>query len=101
MNYLVTCKKQVMNTCIQECLADASLTWILTSINIIRGEFQATIPGDYDSGFHPLPKKKRIQCGSNPGPLDYEWNTLPLKHAGPHIKVTAHIIQLFSGFHHH
>ena len=32
-----------------------------------------------------LPQKKpqRIQCGSNPGPLDYKSNTLPLSHAGP------------------
>ena len=31
-----------------------------------------------------LPQKtQRIQCGSNPGPLDYESNTLPLSHAGP------------------
>ena len=28
-------------------------------------------------------KTQRIQCGSNPGPLDYEKNTLPLSHAGP------------------
>ena len=31
-----------------------------------------------------LPRKtQRIQCGSNPGPLDYESNTLPPSHAGP------------------
>ena len=31
-----------------------------------------------------LPRKNpRIQCSSNPGPLDYESNTLPLSHAGP------------------
>ena len=31
-----------------------------------------------------LPRKTRwIRCGSNPGPLDYESNTLPLSHAGP------------------
>ena len=31
-----------------------------------------------------LPRKtQRIQCGSNPGPLIYESNTLPLSHAGP------------------
>ena len=31
-----------------------------------------------------LPRKtERIQCGSNPGPLIYESNTLPLSHAGP------------------
>ena len=31
-----------------------------------------------------LPKEKiqRIQCGSNPGPLDYESNTLSLSHTG-------------------
>ena len=29
------------------------------------------------------PKTRRIQSGSNPGPLDYESNTLPLSHAGP------------------
>ena len=28
-------------------------------------------------------KTHRIQCCSNPGPLDYESNTLPLLHAGP------------------
>ena len=27
---------------------------------------------------------QRIQCSSNPGPLDYESNTLPLSYAGPH-----------------
>ena len=31
-----------------------------------------------------LPRKtQRIQWGSNPGPLEYESNTLPLSHAGP------------------
>ena len=30
-------------------------------------------------------KTQRIQCGSNPGPLDYESNTLPLSHVGPNI----------------
>ena len=30
-----------------------------------------------------LRKAKRVLCGSNPGPLDYESNTLPLSHAGP------------------
>ena len=35
-----------------------------------------------------LPRKKtqRIQCGSKPGPLDYESNTLPLCHAGPSVE---------------
>ena len=28
-------------------------------------------------------KAKRIQCGSNPGPLNYEAYTLPPSHAGP------------------
>ena len=28
-------------------------------------------------------KKQRIQCGLNPGPLDYDSKTLPLSHAGP------------------
>ena len=28
-------------------------------------------------------KTQRIQCSSNPGPLDYESNTLPLSHVGP------------------
>ena len=28
-------------------------------------------------------KTQRIQCGSDPGPLDYESNTLPLSHVGP------------------
>ena len=32
---------------------------------------------------HSHEKTQRIQCGSNPGPLDYESNTLPLGHAGP------------------
>ena len=32
---------------------------------------------------HSHEKTQRIQCGSNPGPLDYESNTLPLSHAGP------------------
>ena len=32
---------------------------------------------------HPHEKTQRIQCGSNPGPLDYESNTLPLSHMGP------------------
>ena len=30
-----------------------------------------------------MKKTQRIQCGSNPGPLDYESNTLPLSHVGP------------------
>ena len=32
---------------------------------------------------HSREKTQRIQCGSNPGPLDYESNTLPLSHVGP------------------
>ena len=32
---------------------------------------------------HSHEKPQRIQCGANPGPLDYESNTLPLSHAGP------------------
>ena len=32
---------------------------------------------------HSHEKTQRIQCGSNPGPPDYESNTLPLSHAGP------------------
>ena len=28
-------------------------------------------------------KTQRIQCGSNPGPLDYESNASPLSHVGP------------------
>ena len=32
---------------------------------------------------HSREKTQRIQCCSNPGPLDYESNTLPLSHAGP------------------
>ena len=32
---------------------------------------------------HSHEKTQRIKCGSNPGPLDYESNTLPLSHAGP------------------
>ena len=33
---------------------------------------------------HSHEKTQRIQCGSNPGPLDYESNTLPLGHVGPY-----------------
>ena len=32
---------------------------------------------------HSHEKTQRIQCCSNPGPLDYESNTLPLSHARP------------------
>ena len=32
---------------------------------------------------HSHKKTQRIQCSSNPGPLDYESNTSPLSHAGP------------------
>ena len=32
---------------------------------------------------HSYEKNQRIQCGSNPGPLDYKSNTLPLGRAGP------------------
>ena len=32
---------------------------------------------------HSPEKTQRIQCGSNPGSLDYESNTLPLSHLGP------------------
>ena len=32
---------------------------------------------------HSCEKTQRIKCSSNPGPLDYESNTLPLSHAGP------------------
>ena len=32
---------------------------------------------------HSHEKTQRIQCGSNPGLLDCESNTLPLSHAGP------------------
>ena len=32
---------------------------------------------------HSHEKTQRIQCSSNPGPLDYESNTLPLSHEGP------------------
>ena len=32
---------------------------------------------------HSHEKTKRIQCSSNPGPLDYESNTLPLSHVRP------------------
>ena len=31
---------------------------------------------------HSNEKTQRIQSGSNPGPLEYESNTLPLSHAG-------------------
>ena len=33
---------------------------------------------------HSHEKTQRIQCGSNPGPLDCKSNTLPLNHVGPH-----------------
>ena len=32
---------------------------------------------------HSHEKSQRIQCGSNPVPLDYKSNTLPLSHVGP------------------
>ena len=32
---------------------------------------------------HSHEKSQRIQCGSNPGTLDYKSNTLPLSHVGP------------------
>ena len=32
---------------------------------------------------HSREKTRRIQCGSNPGPLDYELNTLPLSQQDP------------------
>ena len=32
---------------------------------------------------HSQEKTQRIQCSSNPEPLDYESNTLPLSHVGP------------------
>ena len=32
---------------------------------------------------HSHEKTQRIQCGSNPGPLDYKSKTLPLSHADP------------------
>ena len=35
---------------------------------------------------HSHEKTQRIQCGSNPGPRDYESNTLPLSHVGPVFK---------------
>ena len=34
---------------------------------------------------HSHEKNQRIQCGSNPGTLNYESNTLPLSHAGPYL----------------
>ena len=34
---------------------------------------------------HSHEKTQRIQCGSNPGPLDYESNTLPQSHVGPYL----------------
>ena len=34
---------------------------------------------------HSHEKTQRIQCGSNPRPLDYESNTLPLSHVGPYL----------------
>ena len=38
---------------------------------------------------HSHEKIQKIQCGSNPGPLDYESNTLPRSHAGPK-SITEH-----------
>ena len=32
---------------------------------------------------HSHEKTQRIQCGSNPGSLDYKSNTFPLGHSGP------------------
>ena len=34
-------------------------------------------------------KTQRIQCGSNPGPLDYDSNTLPLSHTGPQNQIQS------------
>ena len=46
--------------------------------------FTSTRLGSEVSCPRTLPRKnQRIQCGSNPGPLDYESNTLPLSHMGP------------------
>ena len=39
---------------------------------------------------HSYNKTQRIQCGSNPGPLDYESNTLPMSHTGPHKHYNHH-----------
>ena len=52
---------------------------------------------------HSHEKTQRIQCGSNPGPLDYELNTLPLSHFGPLIeedaRYTMQEIEELSGIH--
>ena len=36
---------------------------------------------------HSHEKTQRIQCGLNPGPLDYESSTLPMSHVGPLVRV--------------
>ena len=36
-------------------------------------------------------ENQRIQWGSNPGPLDYESNTLPLSHVGAHDNRTEYV----------
>ena len=44
---------------------------------------------------HSHEKTQRIQCGLNPGPLDYQSNTLPLSRAWPFVN-TYDIISLFA-----
>ena len=59
---------------------------IMATIHIIHAflGFTSTRLGSEVSCPRTLPKKThRIQWGSNPGPLDYESNTLPLSHVGP------------------
>ena len=41
---------------------------------------------------HSHEKTQRIQYSSNPGPLDYESNTLPLSHAGPSSSLEENIV---------
>ena len=64
-------------------------------IHVFLG-FTSTRLGSEVSCPRTLPRKKtqRIQCGSNPGPLDYESNTLPLGHAGP-LNVTQNMKVVF------
>ena len=44
---------------------------------------------------HSHEKTQRIQCGLNPGPLDYKSNTLQLSHAGPRQQEAAQSIDIY------
>ena len=65
--------------------------WQLTLFMSFLG-FTSTRLGSEVSCPRTLPRKKpqRIQCGSNPGSLDYESNTLPLSHPGPFSKIARY-----------